>query len=167
MRSTSSSAGCQASLMRWTLQCHALTLSGRYLYASSARYLYTSPGGRHEEMACRVPRRRGGSLIVRRAPGAGAGLGRRPPPGPRRALGRRHRRDGRRRRARRPHRPARPPRLGDLLLAFGASITFQITTPPVWLARAVPPVALLLAIVVLELPRPRRDTSVQDASSTH
>jgi hypothetical protein len=44
-----------------------------------------------------------------------------------------------------------------LLLAFGASITFQITTPPVWLARAVPPVALLLAIVVLELPRPRRD----------
>jgi hypothetical protein len=43
-----------------------------------------------------------------------------------------------------------------LLLAFGASITFQITTPPVWLARAVPPVALLLAIVVLELPRPRR-----------
>jgi len=44
-----------------------------------------------------------------------------------------------------------------LLLAFGASITFQITTPPVWLARAVPPVALLLAIIVLELPRPRRD----------
>ncbi len=47
-----------------------------------------------------------------------------------------------------------------LLLAFGASITFQITTPPVWLARAVPPVALLLAIVVLELPRPRREASM-------
>src|SRR6266487_6253408 len=45
-----------------------------------------------------------------------------------------------------------------LLLAFGASITFQITTPPVWLARAVPPVALLLAIIVLELPRPRRES---------
>src|SRR6266516_516961 len=113
MRSTSSSAGCQASHMRWTLQCHALTLSGRYLYASSARYLYTSPGGRHEEMARRVPRRRGGSLIVRRAPGAGAGLGRRPPPGARGRVGRDGGRHGRRRRARRPHRPARPPRLGD------------------------------------------------------
>ncbi len=43
-----------------------------------------------------------------------------------------------------------------LLLAFAASIAFQMTAPPVWLARAVPPVALFLAIVVLELPRPRR-----------
>ena len=41
-------------------------------------------------------------------------------------------------------------------LAFGASIGFQTTTPPLWLARSVPPVALLLAVVVLELPRARR-----------
>jgi Protein of unknown function (DUF2637) len=41
-------------------------------------------------------------------------------------------------------------------LAFGASVGFQVTVPPLWLARATPPVALLLAVVVLELPRPRR-----------
>jgi hypothetical protein len=42
-----------------------------------------------------------------------------------------------------------------LALAFGASVAFQITTPPAWLARGVPPVALFLAFVVLELPRAR------------
>ncbi|HZD02707.1 MAG TPA: DUF2637 domain-containing protein [Actinomycetes bacterium] len=44
-----------------------------------------------------------------------------------------------------------------LLLAFACSIAFQVVAPPAWLARAVPPVALLLAIVVLELPRTRRN----------
>jgi hypothetical protein len=51
------------------------------------------------------------------------------------------------------------------LLAFGASVGFQVTVPPLWLARATPPVALLLAVVVLELPRPRRDAPTQDASA--
>jgi hypothetical protein len=47
-----------------------------------------------------------------------------------------------------------------LLLAFACSVAFQVVAPqPAWLARAVPPVALLLAIVVLELPRARRDAS--------
>jgi hypothetical protein len=44
-----------------------------------------------------------------------------------------------------------------LLLAFGCSVAFQVLVPPAWLARAVPPVALLLAIVVLELPRAHRN----------
>jgi Protein of unknown function (DUF2637) len=43
-------------------------------------------------------------------------------------------------------------------LAFGASVGFQVTVPPLWLARATPPVALLLAVVVLELPRARRES---------
>jgi hypothetical protein len=46
-----------------------------------------------------------------------------------------------------------------LLLAFTCSVAFQVLVPPAWLARAVPPVALLLAIVVLELPRARRGAS--------
>ncbi len=55
-----------------------------------------------------------------------------------------------------------------LLLAFTCSVAFQVLVPPAWLARAVPPVALLLAIVVLELPRSRRDDAnarTQGASS--
>jgi Protein of unknown function (DUF2637) len=48
------------------------------------------------------------------------------------------------------------------LAAFGASVGFQVTVPPLWLARATPPVALLLAVVVLELPRPRRDAQLTE-----
>jgi hypothetical protein len=51
-----------------------------------------------------------------------------------------------------------------LALTFGASIGFQVTVPPLWVARAVPPLALLLAVVVLELPRALRDTSTPDAA---
>lgn len=40
-----------------------------------------------------------------------------------------------------------------LTLAFAASVGFQVWTPPTPLARAVPPVVLALAIIVLELPR--------------
>lgn len=43
------------------------------------------------------------------------------------------------------------------LLAAVASVGFQVFTLPAVLARAVPPVALFLAIVVLELPRARPD----------
>jgi hypothetical protein len=46
-----------------------------------------------------------------------------------------------------------------LLLAFTCSVAFQVLVPPAWLARAVRPVALLLAIVVLELPRSRREAA--------
>jgi hypothetical protein len=38
--------------------------------------------------------------------------------------------------------------------AFTASVAFQVSVPPAWLARAVPPVGLFLAVLVLELPRP-------------
>jgi hypothetical protein len=40
-----------------------------------------------------------------------------------------------------------------LILAFAGSVGFQVWTPPTELARAVPPVVLALAIIVLELPR--------------
>jgi hypothetical protein len=53
-----------------------------------------------------------------------------------------------------------------LLLAFTCSVAFQVLVPPAWLARAVPPVALLLAIVVLELPRARRDGRVSTSVHT-
>jgi hypothetical protein len=43
------------------------------------------------------------------------------------------------------------------LLAAACSIGFQVLTLPAILARAVPPLALFLAIVVLELPRARPD----------
>jgi hypothetical protein len=46
-----------------------------------------------------------------------------------------------------------------LVLAFVASVAFQVVTPPAWLARAVPPVALFLAIVVVELSRESRDAA--------
>src|SRR6266516_3824838 len=44
-----------------------------------------------------------------------------------------------------------------VVLAFGASVIFQIHTPSAAVARAVPPVALATAVVVLELPRRTRD----------
>src|SRR6266516_2162448 len=44
-----------------------------------------------------------------------------------------------------------------VILAFGASVLFQIHTPSAAVARAVPPVALATAVVVLELPRRTRD----------
>src|SRR6266516_510479 len=40
------------------------------------------------------------------------------------------------------------------VLAFAGSVTFQVAVPPAWLARAVPPIGLFLAVLVLELPRP-------------
>src|SRR6266516_4958406 len=43
-----------------------------------------------------------------------------------------------------------------VVLAFGASVIFQIHTPSAAVARAVPPVALATAVVVLELPRRTR-----------
>jgi hypothetical protein len=50
-------------------------------------------------------------------------------------------------------------------LAFGASVAFQVVTPPTAIARAVPPVALTLAVLVLELPRPGAARTDQDAAS--
>jgi hypothetical protein len=52
-----------------------------------------------------------------------------------------------------------------LLLAFTCSVAFQVLAPPAWLARAVPPVALLLAIVVLELPRMRETAGKAETAS--
>src|SRR6266516_4342807 len=55
------------------------------------------------------------------------------------------------------------------VLAFAGSVTFQVAVPPAWLARAVPPIGLFLAVLVLELPRPgaaRRELALSVRASS-
>jgi len=51
------------------------------------------------------------------------------------------------------------------VLAFTGSVAFQVAVPPVWVARAVPPVGLFLAVLVLELPRPGAAPSAKPNAS--
>src|SRR6266536_667127 len=54
-----------------------------------------------------------------------------------------------------------------VVLAFGASVIFQIHTPSAAVARAVPPVALATAVVVLELPRRTRERERAPHTDVH